>query len=174
AFVVDSLHVLTFAIAWVFGLVATAHVTHQSAITLTLLGFLLPFLLWGHLMGLVIYLHHTHPRLVWYCDIDQWEAARATSCGTVHVQIPFKLGRVLNNIMEHPAHHFDARIPLYRIEEANRALTAATFIVERLSIRSIAACVARCKLFDFDAGRWTDFEGRPLAQFDEPRAAASS
>ena len=161
AFVGDSLLVLMIALVWVAALVAAAHVTQQSAATLVLFGFVVPYLVWGSLMGAVIYLHHTHPRLVWYRDIDAWEAARDASCGTVHVQIPRKFGRLINNIMEHPAHHFDARIPLYNLEAAHRTLAVPEQIVEPLSLRSIAACVSHCKLYDYEQRCWTDFEGRP-------------
>jgi len=158
AFLGDSLLVLAFAIAWIGGLVAAAHATHQPASTLVLFGFLLPLLLWGSLMGAVIYLHHTHPRLVWYRDMDEWEAAR-DACNTVYVQIPLKLGRALNNIMEHPAHHMDARIPLYRLEAANRALRVPGQITQTLTLKSVRECIACCKLYDFDTRQWTGFDG---------------
>jgi omega-6 fatty acid desaturase (delta-12 desaturase) len=159
AFLGDSLLTLGFALAWVGGLGAAAHATHQHVLTLALFGFVLPFLIWGSLMGAVIYLHHTHPQLIWYRDIDEWEAARDAS-NTVHVRIPLKLGRLLNNIMEHPAHHVDARIPLYRLEAANRALSVPGQIVQTLSLRTAADCIARCKLYDYDLRRWTGFDGR--------------
>jgi len=170
AFLGDSLLALGFAIAWIVGLAAAAHVTHQSPATLVLLGFVLPFVLWGSLMGIVIYLHHTHPQLVWYRDIDEWEAARDAACNTVHVQIPFKLGRLLNNIMEHPAHHVDARIPLYRLEAANRSLRVSGQITLAPRLESIRECVAHCKLYDFDARQWIGFDGRASAQ---PRSVAT-
>jgi acyl-lipid omega-6 desaturase (Delta-12 desaturase) len=161
AFVGDSALVSAFAMMWAAALIVAAQRTQQSPQALLLFGFVAPQLLWGSVMGGVIYLHHTHPRLVWYRDIDAWEAARDTSSNTVHVQIPHKLGRLLNNIMEHPAHHYDARIPAYNLEAANRALRAPEQIVEPLSLRAIAACVSRCKLYDYDERRWTDFDGRP-------------
>lgn len=160
-FVGDSMLVLAFASVWLFSLAAAAHFTQQSPALIMTFGFLVPMLVWGCLMGAVIYLHHTHPRLVWYRDIDAWEAARDTSCNTVHVQIPHKLGRLVNNIMEHPAHHYDARIPLYRLEAANETLSVPDQIVEPLSLRSILATVAHCKLYDYDRRCWTDFDGVP-------------
>jgi omega-6 fatty acid desaturase (delta-12 desaturase) len=161
AFIGDSVLVLGYTTVWVAGLLAAAHLTQQSAYGLLFFGFVAPLLLWGSLMGAVIYLHHTHPRLVWYRDIDAWEAARDTSCNTVHVQIPYKLGRLINNIMEHPAHHYDARIPAYNLEAANEALHVPEQIVEPLSLRSIATCVSRCKLYDYERRCWTDFDGQP-------------
>ena len=159
-FLGDSLLALAFAIMWIGGLVGAAFATGQNPASLVLLGFVAPFLVWGSLMGIVIYLHHTHPELVWYDDIDQWEAARDTECNTVYVRIPLKLGRVVNNIMEHPAHHMDARIPLYCLEAANDTLSVPGQIVMPLNLRSIVECVTRCKLYDYDARQWTGFDGQ--------------
>jgi len=160
AFRTDSSMTLAFAIAWVMGLVGIAYSTHQSAALLVTFGFVVPFLVWGWLMGAVIYFHHTHPMLAWYQDIDQWEAARDTSPNTVHILFPFKLGRVLNNIMDHPAHHLDVRIPLYNLEAAHRVLNIPDQIEQPLSVVSVRNCIAQCKLYDYDTRSWTDFHGR--------------
>ncbi len=93
-------------------------------------------------MGAVIYFHHTHPLLAWYDDIDQWEAARDTGCNTVHVLFRGKLGRLLNNIMEHPAHHLDVRIPLYNLEAAHRVLHEPSQVAQTFSLSLIRDCVA--------------------------------
>jgi omega-6 fatty acid desaturase (delta-12 desaturase) len=159
-FLADSLLTLGFAIAWVGGLVGAAYWTGQSAAVLVLTGCVVPFLLWNCIMGAVIYFHHTHPLLAWYDDIDQWEAARDTGCNTVHVLFPGKLGRLLNNIMEHPAHHLDVRIPLYNLEAAHRVLHEPSQVAQTFSLSLIHDCVAHCKLYDYEAHHWTDFAGR--------------
>ena len=161
AFTVDSILVLAFAIAWIAGLVGAAIATHQTIGVLVITGFVVPFLGWNWMMGSVIYFHHTHPLLPWYDDIDRWEAARDNGCSTVHVEFRGKLGWLLNNIMEHPAHHIDVRIPLYRLEAAQRALPEPQHARQHLSLRFIRDCVACCKLYDYRAGRWTDFDGKP-------------
>ena len=111
-------------------------------------------------MGMVIYFHHTNPQLAWYDDIDQWQAARDTRCNTVRLKFRGKLGRVLNNIMEHPAHHLDVRIPLYNLEAAHRQLDVASHVTQTLSPRSLYDCIRSCKLYDYQAHHWTDFSGR--------------
>jgi len=175
-FTVDSLMTLVFAFAWIGSLVAAALWTQQSVTTLVLTGFVVPFLVWNWIMGAVIYFHHTHPMLAWYDDINQWEAARDTGCNTVHVLFPGKFGRVLNNIMEHPAHHLDVRIPLYNLEAAHRVLNEPSQVAQTFSIRLIRDCVAQCKLYDYQAHHWTDFSGRqtsPSLQPPLPLALAS-
>jgi omega-6 fatty acid desaturase (delta-12 desaturase) len=170
-FLVDSMAALVFGLIWIAALITAAAATQQNAAVLVFLGFVLPFLLWGWLMGAVIYLHHTHPMLAWYDDIDEWEAARDQGCSTVHIQFAHKLGRILNNIMEHPAHHLDVRIPLYNLEAANRSLPQRSQIVQPLSFRSIADCIARCKLYDYGAQYWTDFDGRQTSPALAPVAS---
>jgi acyl-lipid omega-6 desaturase (Delta-12 desaturase) len=157
--VADSLLVGIVAVLWCTLLIDAAIATQQSAIVLILTGFAIPFLVWNWIMGAVIYLHHTNPMLAWYANIDQWEAARDTGCNTVHVKFRGKLGRVLNNIMEHPAHHLDVRIPLYRLEAANRKLEVPAQVMQTFSLRSILDCISRCKLYDYEAHHWTNFAG---------------
>ena len=159
-FIGDSLLALAFAVLWIGALVAAAMATQQNVTLLLLTGFVVPFLLWNWIMGAVIYFHHTHPLLPWYEDINLWEAARDTGCNTVHVQFHGKLGRVLNNIMEHPAHHLDVRIPLYNLEAAHRMLDEPAQVAQLFSFQLIRDCVSRCKLYDYDARHWTDFDGR--------------
>ncbi len=166
----DSLCALAFGVAWIGGLVAAALATQQSVAVLVLTGFVVPFLLWNWIMGAVIYFHHTHPQLAWYDDIDLWEAARDTGCNTVHVQFPGKLGRVLNNIMDHPAHHLDVRIPLYNLEAAHRMLNEPSQVAQMFSVRLVRDCIVHCKLYDYEAQHWTDFAGNQTS----PALAARS
>lgn len=162
-FTADSMLVLGFATLWIAGLAGAAFATDQSALLLIGTGFVLPFLVWNCLMGSVIYFHHTHPQLPWYDDIDRWEAARDTGPSTIHIEFGHKLGRILNNIMTHPAHHLDVRIPLYRLEAAQRALAAGELPPQRFTFDFMRSCIRVCKLYDYEAQRWTDFAGRPTS-----------
>lgn len=172
-FIADSLLALGFGVAWIGALIGAAIVTGQNATVVVLTGFVVPFLLWNWIMGTVIYLHHTHPLLPWYNDIDQWEAARDTGCTTVHVLFPARLGRILNNIMEHPAHHLDVRIPLYNLEAANRALSEPAQVSQLFSLALLRDCVTHCKLYDYDSHRWTDFAGHSSGPVLAPAVAGA-
>ena len=171
AFRRDAWLVWSFAAVWVGGLLLAGTVTDQSPPWLVTVGFLLPFALWNCIMGSVIYLHHTHPDVVWYDDIDAWEAARDGSTGTVRITFPHRLGALLNEIMEHPAHHLDVRIPLYRLGAAQRTLSsrAARTIEQPFGPTYFLDCVRQCKLYDFEARRWTGFDGLPA----DPGTAAA-
>jgi omega-6 fatty acid desaturase (delta-12 desaturase) len=156
----DSLIVAAFALAWISGLAGLAVVTKQSILLLIGMGFVWPLIVWSLLMGAVIYFHHTHPDLRWYEDPIQWEADRDGVSTTVHVTLPGRLGWLLNNIMTHPAHHLDVRIPFYRIEAAQRALSDAPVLEQPLTLRYMVDTTRRCKLYDYDDQRWMDFSGR--------------
>jgi omega-6 fatty acid desaturase (delta-12 desaturase) len=137
-------------------------------------GFVVPFLIWNLLMGAVIYFHHTHPNVTWYNDIDEWETARDGVSGTVLITFPFRLGRILNNIMEHPAHHLDVRVPLYNLERAQQTLNEQNVhpLTQPLNYQHILACTRRCKLYDYTAHRWLGFDGEYTSERAAPAPSA--
>jgi omega-6 fatty acid desaturase (delta-12 desaturase) len=162
AFLQDSLFVTVFGTLWAAGLVVAAVATGQSITLLVLCGLVIPFLVWCLLMGSVIYFHHTSPEVAWYDDMSEWEAARDGVSGTVRMTFPRRAGRLVHNIMEHPAHHLDVRIPLYRIEDAQRELEEKQDSETRsrpFTLDYVRNCVTRCKLYDYAAHRWMDFDG---------------
>jgi omega-6 fatty acid desaturase (delta-12 desaturase) len=157
----DCLLVTVFGVAWVAGLLGLAVTTGQSPVVIVLCGFVIPMFFWYLLMGAVVYFQHTNPRVAWYEDTAEWEATREGLSGTVLITFPKHLGRIMNNIMEHPAHHLDVRIPLYEIESAQHALddqpTGAR--TQAFTWAFVVDCVRRCKLYDYAEHRWTDFAG---------------
>ena len=161
-FMWDSLLVTVFALGWAGLLVATAGGTPgRIALALTL-GFVVPFLVWNWTVGFVVYLHHTHPDVVWYADKSAWLKAQGMLQGTVRYRVRPWWNWLLHNIMEHAAHHLDARIPLYRLKAAQAALARQVpdIPVVELSLRSYWRAVRRCKLFDFDRREWVVFPRR--------------
>ncbi len=159
----DCLLVAAFATAWIGGLVVWALMNHRSIAALLLFGFVIPFFVWNCLMGFVIYVQHTHPRVAWYERKDEWNANAGYATTTVHVKLKRPLDGLIHYILEHGAHHVNMAIPLYRLKEAQAKLTAT--LDERLnsqvfSWRYYWNTVRRCKLYDFARHVWTDFEGR--------------
>jgi omega-6 fatty acid desaturase (delta-12 desaturase) len=130
---------------------------------LLIFGFLVPFLVWNCLMGFVIYVQHTHPRVAWYERRDEWSANAGYATTTVHVKLKRPLDGLIHYILEHGAHHVNMGIPLYRLKEAQARLSAT--LDERLnsevfSWRYYWNTVRRCKLYDFAQHVWMDFDGR--------------
>jgi omega-6 fatty acid desaturase (delta-12 desaturase) len=157
----DSTLVTVFAAAWIGWLtvigLATGGAAHV-AFVLTV-GFLLPFLIWNWTIGFVIYLHHTHPDVVWYADKSAWLKAQGMLHGTVRYHVRPVWNLLLHNIMEHAAHHLDAKIPMYRLKAAQAALARLVpdIPVVELSFRTYWRSVRECKLFDFERRVWVTF-----------------
>lgn len=125
---------------------------------------LLPQLIWNAAMGLVILLHHTHPRVRWYDDPADWSFFAGQVQGTVHVLFPRPIGFILHHIMEHTAHHIEPKIPLYHLPEAQVAVEAdfpADVIVSRFTLANLRQILATCQLYDYETHRWLSFDGSP-------------
>lgn len=124
------------------------------------LGWLLPFIVWNWVMGVIIYVHHTHPAIPWFNDRSKWKAAQVKLFGTVHVRLPQPLHMLSNNIMEHNAHHLNPSIPFYHLatmqEQVRRLTNGIVFL--KLGIGSYLSIVRQCKLFDFERGCWMRFD----------------
>ncbi len=158
----DSLSVTVFAAAWIAALVAFAPATRGATALAVTLGFVLPFLVWTWVVGFVVYLHHTHPDVVWYADKSAWLKAQGILHGTVRYRVRPWWNWLLHNIMEHAAHHLDPRIPLYRLKAAQGALARLVPDIPEveLSFATYWRSVRHCKLFDFERRRWVGFPRR--------------
>ncbi len=163
----DSLLVAAFAALWLGGLVVWGIHSNRPIFALLLYGFALPFLLWNCLMGFVIYVQHTNPRVAWYDRRDEWTANAGYATTTVHVKLMRPFDNLIHYILEHGAHHVNMGIPLYRLKAAQARLTAT--LDERLNSevftwRYYWNTVKRCKLYDFATHVWTDFDGRVTSE----------
>jgi omega-6 fatty acid desaturase (delta-12 desaturase) len=134
------------------------------------LGVAVPFATFTWLMGFATYQHHTHPRVIWYDDEDEWNFFRSQVQGTVHIVFPRWIEVLLHNIMEHTAHHVDMKVPLYHLTDAQRTIEAAfgeeNVVTEAFSFRGISRTFRTCQLYDYRAHRWVSFAGVPTT---EPR-----
>ncbi len=154
----DSTLVSVFALLWI-GVLAWLSKAHIGSIVQAItLGFLVPWLAWNWTVGFVIYVHHTHPDTVWYPDKASWLKNQGIVHGTVRYRVKPIWNVLLHNIMEHGAHHLDARIPLYRLKAAQAALAQLVpQTVVELSFSTYWRTMRACKLFDFSAQRWVPF-----------------
>jgi acyl-lipid omega-6 desaturase (Delta-12 desaturase) len=140
------------ALAWAGGALAV------------LLGFVLPFLIWNGMMGATTYLQHTSRRAPWYDSVAAWRRRASDEQVTIHLLVPRWYGLISHHIMDHPAHHFQPRIPLYRLPAAQARLNellGRRAVIDRFSPGYLLATVRACKLYDFEAQRWLDFAGNP-------------
>jgi omega-6 fatty acid desaturase (delta-12 desaturase) len=177
--VFDSLFVVIAGVlhAWAIVVVSHAWAPDRSVWLALLAAWLVPFLVWNWFMGIVIYAHHTHPLVPWFARQEEWNYLAAQVLGTVHVQLPKPWHWLDNNIMEHNAHHALPVIPLYNLQPAQQRMRAAFPDIHAVYLSAPAFCriADACKLFDFDARRWTDFAGRPTGPvLIAPSAAAGA
>ena len=169
----DSLFVIT---AFLLSLVAIGFAGSQFApqrpLWLTYAtGWVLPFAIWNYLMGLTIYLNHTHPAIPWFHDERSWNSHVGNVLGTTHVKLPRWLAPLYSDALSHTAHHADVRLPVYALPQAQSMLEARfkRGVQEYdFSFGEYRRIYTACKLFDFDRMCWTDFEGRPTAPARPP------
>ena len=146
------------------GLVALALWQGANPIRAAACAGLLPLALFHWLSGFVIFQHHTHARVPWYATREEWSFFRAQVAGTVHIRFPRWLGLLFHNIMEHGAHHANPKIPLYELGAAQSRLEEtydADIVQVRWSLGDFRQQLRICRLYDYAAHRWCDFDGRP-------------
>jgi omega-6 fatty acid desaturase (delta-12 desaturase) len=80
--------------------------------------------------------------------------------GTTVLRARIGLNFFFHWIMVHLPHHVDMRIPMYNLELATEAIKEAFPDVvhdEPLRFRDYVSNTRKCKLYDFDAGRWMTY-----------------
>ena len=130
-------------------------------------GVVVPWLAFSWLIGFVIYFNHTHPAVTWYDRRDAWSFARGTVGGTVHLHFPRWTRPFASNIMAHVAHHIDPRVPLVRLKAAQERLEEilpGQVIVQAWSVKELCRILRVCRLYDYDARCWTDYDGTPTSE----------
>lgn len=129
-----------------------------------LAGIVLPQAIWNWLMGFIVFQHHTHPRVVWYDNQQEWSFFAGQVQGTVEVIFPWPVGFILHNIMDHTAHHVDPKIPLYNLPSSQKAIRDAyphEVILSRFTPRTLLRIMAACQLYDYRSHLWLNFRGKP-------------
>lgn len=139
-----------------------------------LLGWAVPFAAFNYLAAITVYLNHTHPEIPWFDDEKAWSFYNGNVLGTAHVKLPFDILPLYTDVMAHPAHHAHVGTPVYGLPQAQAALSARVGSDSKeymLSLAEYRRIVTACKLFDFEAMRWTDFDGTPTGPRIEVRPA---
>ena len=175
AYTLDSLLVLAFILLQMAATVVVPHRGFGGWAASAVYALLIPWLVFNWMIGFVIYFNHTHPRVPWFDKKEDWSAFTGMIYGTLRLRFPRWTRFFGSNIMDHVAHHVDPRIPLVRLREAEDAIEAllpGQVVVEVWSVAGLRRILRRCKLYDYDAHRWTDYEGRPTTERCLPDRAA--
>jgi acyl-lipid omega-6 desaturase (Delta-12 desaturase) len=126
----------------------------------------LPFTIWNWLIAFLILLHHTHPRIPWFDDSQEWSFYNGQIRGTCHVIFPSPINWFIHNIMEHTAHHADSRVPLYHLAAAQKSVQQAfsgDIVEHRFSLRGFHYLLKVCQLYDYRNHRWMNWAGEPTS-----------
>lgn len=178
----DRLQTIAFAAAWAGGLLAAGAAQGEGllgAFGLAGLGFLLPFAVWNWLIGFIIFQQHTHPAIPWRSLAVPPAATFFESqvLATPHLVFPGPMRFLMRHIMEHTAHHADPAVPLYRLNAAQKTLKRAyreEIIKVPWTVRGFFRLFRICRLYDYSAHRWLDYDGSPMTEPLLPAAAAAS
>jgi omega-6 fatty acid desaturase (delta-12 desaturase) len=131
-----------------------------AAIWLPIKLFVVPFLLFIHIIGWTVYVHHVDPDIKWWTR-KEWSQfhGQMDSTTILHVN-PIINTLWFHNIFVHVPHHVDVRIPFHQLPAAAEAIRTAypdTVRAGELSLRSYVKAAKACKLYDFDAGTWLPY-----------------
>ena len=143
---------------------------HSSLLINILLTTIVPFVIWNFSMGWTVYIQHTHQKIPWFKNREQWD--RGYDYGeftpyTLIIKFPRWFGYLFHDINEHTAHHLAPKIPCYKLFAAQQLVEkelGAEMVAEKFSIRALLKRMKECKLYDFDKHRWTDFNGQPTTR----------
>ena len=120
----------------------------------------LPFIGFSYVVGSFVHVHHVQPDIRWW-KRREWTKFRGQVEGTTILRAPRGLNFFIHWIMVHIPHHVDMRIPMYNLELAAGAIKDAFPDVvhdEPLRFRDFVRNTRRCKLYDFESGRWLTYE----------------
>lgn len=119
----------------------------------------IPFLVWNGFISFLSVVHHTAPSLRWLNPTGRPSTAEEALAGTVHMQFPDWIDRVMHRIMQHQAHHLNVGIPLQNLKEAQQELENTTngVITARWNLRYHLELTRQCQLYDNRSNRWCTF-----------------
>ena len=138
--------------AWVYGSAA-------GAAWMWLKVFALPFVAWNYTIGWVVYVHHIAPDIAWRTKRD-WDRFAGQMEGTTVLYVPRWINFFMHNIFLHVPHHVDMRIPFYHLSDAAEIIVRnfpEAVRERRYRWSDYLRTTRRCKLFDFDGGRWLGY-----------------
>ncbi len=131
-----------------------------AAVWLPVKLFVVPFMLFLHIIGWTVYVHHVSPDIRWWTR-GEWTQFKGQMDSTTILRIPRLVNHLwFHNIFIHVPHHVDARIRFDQLPRAAAAISAAyphTVHSSRLSIRQYVGTTRACKLYDFESGCWLPY-----------------
>jgi omega-6 fatty acid desaturase (delta-12 desaturase) len=164
AFLRDRIVVWAWTALQLAGWMFAAPYLHLSRAAACVGGFVVPVLISHYLIGAVTYFQHVAEDVPWTEDPAKAPFFQAQVQGS-HALIPssWLMALLVKRARPHAAHHVDMSIPAYGLATAQAAIDEAypgATPARVLTLRAIRTTLATCKLYDFDADCWVDFEGK--------------
>lgn len=156
--------ITAFAAALIGVLVLVPSARGESVVTALLCGFVLPYTIWFMVFSMTAFLQHTNPQLRWYRDVASMASPPESTA--VHVRIPHFVNHVTHYVLEHSVHHISAMIPHYNLKKAQAALAGMAeqhIITMPFNYGNMRDVLRRCRLYDFEAHAWMNFDGQVTA-----------
>lgn len=135
-----------------------------------------PFLLFTHIIGWTVYVHHISPEIRWW-PRRQWSQFKGQMEATTILRLPRFVNLLwFHNIFVHVPHHVDARIPFHALPRAAKAIVANfpdVVRTQKFRMRDYLRATRTCKLYDFERGVWLPYRDAAAAS-SAPASAAPS
>lgn len=136
----------------------------SSVVASVLCGFVLPYAVWFTIFSTTAFLQHTNPNVRWYDNVGS--LASHPEALSVHVQFPPWLNHATHYVLEHPVHHVSPMIPHYYLRQAQASLAEIAtppVVAMPFSLGNLHNVLRRCRLYDYGAHKWLDFNGKVTA-----------
>ena len=125
----------------------------------------LPSLIMNWWTGLMTFLHHTHPRVRWYADLEEWRQAQVAVPCAVHVIAPWPMSWLLASALDHTAHHVAPKVPDGELAAIQDHLESEfPEIIQIVKVTDCLRILAFCKLYDYQQHCWLDYDGHPMSE----------
>jgi omega-6 fatty acid desaturase (delta-12 desaturase) len=130
---------------------------------LLMLAIVLPFFVFNWMVGFVSFFNHTHPGAPWFRTKDEWSFYIGQVCCTIHMKVPRWMVFFVTDLELHGAHHVDPRIPIWKLTPAEQEIVQRAqndIVADSWTLEKCREIMRRCKLYDYEAFRWLDFDGQ--------------
>ena len=124
----------------------------------------IPWVVFTYFLAFAVYLHHTHPKLPFFDEREDWTASIGqVACSTI-VRTPKVFETWTHGILVHTPHHVDTKIPFYRLQQAAKDLqpVVGDHILEyQFHWAEIRRIFRTCQLYDYRNETWYRFQDLP-------------
>jgi omega-6 fatty acid desaturase (delta-12 desaturase) len=127
-------------------------------------GLVVPFLVWNLFISFVTIVQHTGPDVRWSLPTGRPSNFEQKLRGTVRIRFPEIVDIIFHRLMQHPAHHINAVVPLYSLKAAQHRLEELDpegLMAVRWTPAYHLRLTRLCQLYDPGRNGWCDFQYRP-------------